>query len=382
MAYPTPNTGTLDDAFVKDMFAHTRGEEPRMLAALPAGVTDLRLFRVDVSDSGTNNFVFSAGAWDSFNTPPVVTINDHSLHNNEWSQVTNWISYSDADGNAATQYQFWDSGTASSSGYFLTPSNAHWAANTDITVAAADLQSVWIRGGQSSGSETMQVRAFDGTDWSAWDSFTLTTLSNTPPVATINDHSLPPTNGRKSTNWISYSDAENNAATQYQFRDTGTDASSGYFSTASNAHWAANTDITVAAADLQSVWIRGGQSSGSETMQVRAFDGTDWSAWDSFTFNTLSNTPPVATINDHSLHTNEWSQVTNWISYSDAETMRRPSTSSGTAVLRRAAATSGPPSNSHHAADTVITIAASDLNNVWVRGGAGRRLRDDVDRRL
>ena len=63
-AYPTPNTGTLDDAFVKDMFAHTRGEEPRMLAALPAGVTDLRLFRVDVFNSGTNNLVFSAGAWD------------------------------------------------------------------------------------------------------------------------------------------------------------------------------------------------------------------------------------------------------------------------------------------------------------------------------
>ena len=115
-AYPTPNTGTLDDAFVRDMFAHTRGEEPRMLAALPAGVTDLRIFRVGVGSSGTDNFVFSAGAWDSFNTPPVVTINDHSLHNNEWSQVTNWISYSDADGNAATQYQFWDTALMQAAG--------------------------------------------------------------------------------------------------------------------------------------------------------------------------------------------------------------------------------------------------------------------------
>ena len=31
-AYPTPNTGTLDDAFLRDMFAQTRGEEPHMLA--------------------------------------------------------------------------------------------------------------------------------------------------------------------------------------------------------------------------------------------------------------------------------------------------------------------------------------------------------------
>jgi Ca2+-binding RTX toxin-like protein len=29
---------------------------------------------------------------------------------------------------------------------------------------------------------------------------------------------------------------------------------------------------------------------------VRAFDGTDWSAWDSFNFTTLPNTPPVVAV--------------------------------------------------------------------------------------
>ena len=38
-----------------------------------------------------------------------------------------------------------------------------------------------------------------------------------------------------------------------------------------------------------------------------------------FTFTTLPNTPPVATINNHSLDTNEWSQVASWVSYSDAD---------------------------------------------------------------
>ena len=122
-------------------------------------------------------------AWDSFtfntlaNTPPVATINDHSLHTNEWSRVTNWISYSDADGNAATQYQFWDSGPASNSGYFWTPDNSHHAADTAITVAASDLNNVWVRGGAAGGSETMWIGAYDGTAWSAWDHFTLTTLA-------------------------------------------------------------------------------------------------------------------------------------------------------------------------------------------------------------
>ena len=145
-----------------------------------------------------------------------------------------------------------------------------------------------MRGGQSSGSETMQVRAFDGTDWSAWDLFTFNTLSNTPPVATINDHSLHTNEWSQVTNWISYSDADGNAATQYQFWDSGTASSSGYFWTPDNSHHAADTAITVAASDLNNVWVRGGAAGGSETMWIGAYDGTAWSAWDQFTLTTLA----------------------------------------------------------------------------------------------
>ena len=104
-----------------------------------------------------------------------------------------------------------------------------------ITVAAADLANVWVRGGQAGGTETMWVRAFDGTDWSGWDSFTFTTLANTPPVATINDHSLHTNEWSQVKNWLSYSDADGNAATQYQFWDEGR-RNSGYFWTPGNAH--------------------------------------------------------------------------------------------------------------------------------------------------
>src|SRR5262245_47847096 len=123
-------------------------------------------------------------------TAPVVSISDHTLNKDQWAQIQSWLSYSDADGNAATKYQFWDGGTDASSGYFWTPSNAHNPAGTAIEIAASDLSSVWVRGGSVGGSETMYVRAFDGSDWSAWDSFNFTTLANTPPVATINDHSV------------------------------------------------------------------------------------------------------------------------------------------------------------------------------------------------
>ena len=92
--------------------------------------------------------------------PPVATISNQTLHINEWSQIGNLLTYSDADGHPATQYQFWDGGTAANSGYFWTPTNSHWAAGTAIDVSAADLDNVWLRGGAGTGTETMYVRAF------------------------------------------------------------------------------------------------------------------------------------------------------------------------------------------------------------------------------
>jgi hypothetical protein len=259
---------------------HIQGTTAIMNPTVPLGVG------LQAADIAAVHAIYGARTQQQ-NTPPVATINDHSLATNEWSKVQSWISYSDAQGNPATQYQFWDGGTGANSGYFWTPDNAHHAAGTNITVAAADLGNVWIRGGQTGGSETMYVRAFDGTDWGAWDSFDFTTIANTPPVATIADHTLANNEWSKVQSWISYSDAQGNPATQYQFWDGGTGASSGYFWTPDNAHHAAGTNITVAAADLANVWVRGGAADGSETMWVRALDGTDWSAWDAFNLLTV-----------------------------------------------------------------------------------------------
>src|SRR5262245_25961105 len=142
------------------------------------------------------------------NHPPVATIGDHSLKINEWAQINAWISYSDADGNPAAKYQFWDSGSGATSGYFWTSTNDHWPANTIVEVLAANLADVWVRGGTVSGSETMWVRAFDGADWSNWDTFSLTTVPNNRPVATINDHSVRINEWAQIKNWLSYADAD------------------------------------------------------------------------------------------------------------------------------------------------------------------------------
>jgi hypothetical protein len=231
--------------------------------------------------------------WDLFtvtstNTEPVATIADHSLNEERFAQVSSWLSYSDADGNPATKYQFYDAGTDADSGYFWTPTNNHVAANTTLEVDAADLGNVWVKGGSTGGTESMWVRAFDGNEWGNWDIFTLTTIQNTTPVATINDHTLAANTWGQVKNWLTYSDANGDAATKYQFWDSGTGATSGYFWTPTDTHHAANTTLEVLAADLDSVWVRGGSTAGSESMWVRAFDGHDWGNWDIFTLTTTA----------------------------------------------------------------------------------------------
>ena len=90
-----------------------------MNAYLDPTVTDL--MQPDIAGAQAIYGHAPASTAAAINTPPVATIADHSLQTNQWSQVASWVSYSDADGNAATQYQFWDSGTGANSGYFWTP---------------------------------------------------------------------------------------------------------------------------------------------------------------------------------------------------------------------------------------------------------------------
>jgi hypothetical protein len=268
------------------------------------------------------------------------------------------------------QFQFYDAGAAANSGYFWTLQNSHHFAHTTITVAAADIGTTWIRGGQSAGSETLWVRAFDGTDWGEWDPFVFTTTPNTAPQVTAPDQALRVNQWAKVEGWITATDADGDSFTQYQFYDAGAAAGSGYFWTPQNSHHDAHSTITVAAADLGSTWVRGGAATGSETLWVRGFDGTDWSAWDAFTLTTTPNTPPQVSVGNQTLSMNQWAKVDGWITATDAD---------GDAFTQYqfydagAGAGSGyfwTPQNAHHDAHSYITVAAADLASTWVRGGA------------
>jgi hypothetical protein len=318
------------------------------------------------------------GPWASFtlttlpntNHLPAASIANQTLAATAVVSVAGLLNYSDADSNAATQYHLWDSGTATNSGFFSDSNSAHEAVNANITVDAANLGSVQIHGGTAGGAETMMVQAFDGIDWGAWSSFTLTTLPNHAPAATVANQTMARSGVVSVAGLLTYTDADSNAATQYHFWDSSADSSSAYFSDSANAYEAANANITVAAANLASVQIHAGSNGAVETMWVQAFDGIDWGAWSSFTVTNPANHLPVTSIANQTLAANSVAAVAGLLSYSDAD--------SDVATQYRfwddgTAATSGyfsDSANAQEASGANITVAAANLSSVQIHGGS------------
>lgn len=135
-------------------------------------------------------FVFSDGTYTldellNYGQPPAgapsVSVADHSLDRYGWASVAPWISYTDPEGSPALWYQFYDGGTANNGASLWTTAGGAHPAATVLSVSAADISSVYIRGGHVGGSETFYVRAWDGYAWSAWEAFTISTLGPANP---------------------------------------------------------------------------------------------------------------------------------------------------------------------------------------------------------
>ena len=342
------------------------------IEALKTATTQSFTFTVSAgSASASQNFVI---AFNGADDAPVAAMTNLSLQTNEWAQLQGRVGARDSD-DAITQYQFYDAGADAGSGYFWTADAGLRAANTYITIDAADLGTTWVRGGAVTGGELMWVRAFNGTTWSDWDPFTLTTSDaapgpNTAPVATVNDQTLQIDEAIGLETLISVSDADGDTITQYQLYDSGTAADSGYFFSTNGGQRPAGEYVTIGAADLDAVELRAGQATGSELMWVRAFDGVAWSAWDAFTLVTQDgpNAAPVVTIDVQSLQINGTAAVTSFISITDAD---------GDAITQyqfydaESSASSGyfSTNGTQRAADTYINVTAADLAGVELHGG-------------
>jgi hypothetical protein len=210
----------------------------------------------------------------------VVTTSTVAAQRNQSLAASSLFSVNDADGDAITEYQFWDATSDPSSGHFVVNGVAQ-APRTVIDISAAQLAQVSFATGSI--GDALQIRAYDGTAWSApdsaqWAPFTVTVPANNAPVVTTADIAAQAGQSLAASSLFTVSDADGDAITEYQFWDSTADATSGHF-VMGGAAVAARTVIDIPSSQLGQVSFLTGST--GDMLQVRAFDGQSWSAPDS-----------------------------------------------------------------------------------------------------
>lgn len=255
------------------------------------------------SKAGTDTVAIQAydgKAWSNFpsatitttqkaNLPPRVipinrTINVGTTNNADFFTV------SDPDGDAIQTYYFYDNNSSNTSGYF-TINGVRQAAG--FFVAASQLANVKFVGGSQTGSDSVTIYAYDGTDWSSGANSILTTQrTNRLPFINVSNQSV---NANQSISLVfTATDPDGDAITRYQFWDSNTASSSGYF-TVNGVRQPAGQAIEVAANQLNTVRFVGGSLAGSDSLSIRAFDNKDWSNWQNFSMATTASQNPQFT---------------------------------------------------------------------------------------
>jgi hypothetical protein len=134
---------------------------------ITAGATDA------AGNTSSENFIVTVAV----DTGPVETVANVTATHGQSFPASSLFAYSDPFGIAATEYDFWDSGTGG--GHFLLNGVA-LGTNQDNIITAAQLSQLTYQSG--SGADTLWVRANDGTVWGAWsNSFTVTAPENQTP---------------------------------------------------------------------------------------------------------------------------------------------------------------------------------------------------------
>ncbi|HZR76019.1 NF038122 family metalloprotease [Bradyrhizobium sp.] len=238
---------------------------------------------------------------------PVVTTANVTLNAGQTVAASSLFTASDPNstlnapnGNAITEYQFWDRTSDSASGHFYF-NGVQIADHTLLDVTAAQLSQVTFVAGID--QTALEVRAYDGFSWSAadsalWAPFTVNVNLPSPPVVTTANVTLNAGQSVQASTLFTVSDPNNLAITEYQFWDRTSDSASGHFYF-NGVKVADHTLLDVTAAQLSQVTFVNGTD--STALEVRAYDGVSWSAadsalWAPFTVSVAAAPPPASPV--------------------------------------------------------------------------------------
>ncbi len=243
------------------------------------GVTDT--IRVQAFDGQTwSNSAYSrVTTIGKVNHAPVVVAKSTTVDQGKSIAATDLFSVTDKDGDAMTQFRFYDSNRNSASGYF-TLNGEKVGEGQWTTVSASDLENVRFHGGASNGQrDYLYVQAFDGDKWSNYGRSTVTTKGrvNHAPVVSYETMTVKTGASMSIQDMFKVTDADGDAITQYRFYDTSSSATSGSLRVNGNVQ-AARKWVTVNASDIdQTRFVAGSVGGRSDYLYAQAFDGMKWS---------------------------------------------------------------------------------------------------------
>ncbi len=217
------------------------------------------------------------------NAAPVVTAGPYTATLGQSVGAASLFSVTDADNDAITAYEFWDSTTGN--GHFSV-NGVQAGVNVAIPVTAAQLASTTFEASGAIGNDLVWVRASDGQTWSDWKSWTVNSwphATNANPVVAAQASGLLRGESLSAAMFFSTTDADNDAIAAYEFWD---DVSGGGHWAVNGVQQAAGTAIAVSAADLANTTYVGGANAGTEQVWVRASDGMGWSGWKNWLMST------------------------------------------------------------------------------------------------
>jgi len=247
------------------------------------------------------------GAWTGFyvtapiDHAPVVTpaAANYSATHNQSIAATSLFSVSDADNDAITAYQFWDS--AGGTGHWVVGGTAQLVGQA-VNVTPAQLASATFQSG--SGSDHLWVRAFDGVLWSSWTGFYVNVPAPTLTVSNV----ASATGGQviNLANLITISDPSSVGYQKLELWDSAGTVTGGQFKINGTAQTGGH-EIDVTPANVANTVFDAGTFGVTDTLwaQLQQNDGT-LSGWKQF-----SVTVPTPTLTVHNDSTATPGQVIN-----------------------------------------------------------------------
>jgi hypothetical protein len=267
--------------------------------AISVGATDLANTRyVGGANPGTEQVwvrAYDGQAWSGWknwnmttalhdpNAAPVISASNQTVLLNQSVNVSGLFAVNDADGDAMTNYEFWD-GTAGNGHFSI--NGVEQGANQAIAVSAANLVNTQFTAATTTSTDQVWVRANDGQFWSDWKSWNLTSaphLTNVAPVVSAQTAGVLRGEARPVASLFSVNDADGDAITQYELWD---EVSGGGQFRINGVQQAAGQTIAVAATSLADTDYLGGANAGSEQVWARAYDGQAWSDWKNWQMST------------------------------------------------------------------------------------------------